>query len=128
MAVACVVTLIFGTTSTPPNTKIAPGATQATYVKQGNAICSPLVKLLRPRAVNKQQLLIVRTEVEELAKLEVPVQDRVNVNVLLGLLASYGDTYAQSVAQRTGRTPQLALIGVRADRLFVQLGLTHCSI
>jgi hypothetical protein len=127
VVLGCTIVLVLDVSHSAPNTKLAPGANQASFVRQGDALCRPLVKLLSHR-VDRSQLLLVRTEVEEIASIKVPVADRATFNVLLGVLATYGDAFSQYVTRPTGSATALNRDAARADSLYNQVGLKSCSI
>lgn len=99
----------------------------AQYQRAGNALCTPLVTSLRHATKSRYRLLVIRTEVVEIANLPVPTTLRIGVNVLLGELAVYAQHYAGYVVrhQAIGNLRTLARV---ANAQFVSLGLTNCSV
>lgn len=108
------------------DTHLAPPATTSGFTEAGNLLCRPLARLIDGRA-DASQLLLVRTEAEELARVAVPVSLRERDNALVGALAGYVEALTRVVSGHGGAA-SLTAPRARVNRLFAGLGLVACRV
>jgi hypothetical protein len=110
------------------DTPLAPTATAQSFDRSANKLCTPLSNLVNDRHFDAAQLLVARSQVEELSQVPVPLDWRASFNVLLGVLTSYANTYAQALSAKTGPTDVVYGYRTRALSLMKPLGLTKCRL
>ena len=102
------------------------------FVSSADQLCRPLTRLLSQSGrVSAAQLVIVRTEAEELSHVRVPFVEREDVNALLGAMADYAITYEQALGERVvSRATKASLDAsvARVNTLFTRLDLHSCHL